>query len=192
VTASIPMMFAATGTSPSKNFGRSATKTGGTFIHGTSGLADLHRRGESQQSGHTHLLPSGTSQPADLRQGELVRWSTADNGIVRHVRDQAGIRRRDEGKPGVEPVDAGQPETFRPRSRRRPHLHHRHSELLGTDGETYSHGLEVYMGSDTQTVTVAPGVGGVKVGGVHLPNAPSRVGAVRIPMLIDEYTRSAA
>lgn len=61
-------------------------------------------------------------------------------------------------------------------------------EVLGTAGETYGHGMEVYMsGTDTQKITLAAG-GGVKVGMVYLPDGSTKVGAVKVPILIDEYT----
>jgi hypothetical protein len=46
----------------------------------------------------------------------------------------------------------------------------------------------VYMAGDTQTVT--PGVGGEKIGRLHLPNLAANVGAVRVPILIDEFTKA--
>jgi hypothetical protein len=63
-------------------------------------------------------------------------------------------------------------------------------ELLGTAGQTYTHGLAVYMGADTDVITSVAGTGGVQVGIVWLPDASSKVGAVRVPVLIDEYTKT--
>lgn len=47
------------------------------------------------------------------------------------------------------------------------------------------------MGADSQTITTVAGTGGVKVGKVWLPNRAPKSGTVRVPVLIDEYTKSA-
>jgi hypothetical protein len=62
--------------------------------------------------------------------------------------------------------------------------------LLGTSAETYVHGTEVYMdnvGTNAERITTAVGTGGIKVGSVWLPNGGSLTGAVRVPVLIDNY-----
>lgn len=62
--------------------------------------------------------------------------------------------------------------------------------MLGTAAETYAHGAEVYMdnvGTDASKITTAAGTGGVKVGSVWLPEGGSLTGAVRVPILIDNY-----
>lgn len=61
--------------------------------------------------------------------------------------------------------------------------------MTGTVGDRYSHGDLVYMGANTQTITSAPRSVAVPIGTVHLPNGSTLVGAVRVPFLIDVYTR---
>lgn len=61
--------------------------------------------------------------------------------------------------------------------------------LLGTVGETYTHGNPVYMaGTDTTKVTKTQGSNGLQVGIVENPLAQTIVGAVRVPVLIDTFT----
>jgi len=61
--------------------------------------------------------------------------------------------------------------------------------LVGTVGDTYNHGNAVYMsGTDTTKITKTQGSNGVQVGTVYNPLNSSVVGAVRVPVLIDEYT----
>jgi len=61
-------------------------------------------------------------------------------------------------------------------------------ELVGTAAEVYSQGDPVYMsGTDTQKVTKTA-AGGTQIGIVHNPLNKSIVGAVRVPVLIDEFT----
>lgn len=61
-------------------------------------------------------------------------------------------------------------------------------EMLGTVGETYAHGQMVYMGADTATITNVQGTGGVIIGIVWLPENTTKVGAVRVPIQIDNHT----
>lgn len=61
-------------------------------------------------------------------------------------------------------------------------------QMLGTVGETYSHGQSVYMGADTATITNVQGTGGVTIGIVWLPDNSTKVGAVRVPIIIDNHT----
>jgi hypothetical protein len=66
-------------------------------------------------------------------------------------------------------------------------------QMLGTVGETYSHGQPVFMSStalQTDTITSAAGTNGAVVGVVWLPDNSTRVGAVRVPILIDNHTLS--
>jgi hypothetical protein len=143
----------------------------------------------SNARGTPILMRLGTTQAQDIRQGELVRWSASDNGIVRHVRDQSVVGLTAESQVsnlwtlGTQPRFTPDPVLVKVFT---SGLH----ELVGTDGETYNHGVEVYMGSDSQTITTVAGVGGVKVGKVWLPNPAPKVGAVRVPILIDEYTKA--
>lgn len=61
--------------------------------------------------------------------------------------------------------------------------------LLGTVGQTYTHGNPVYMsGTDTTRVTKTQGSNGIQVGIVENPLFQSYVGAVRVPVLIDAFT----
>ena len=70
-------------------------------------------------------------------------------------------------------------------------------EMLGTTGDTYSHGQVVYQsGTNTQAVQKTQGAvsgGGsfVQVGTVYLPDGSQRVGVVRVPVLIDGSTKLA-
>jgi hypothetical protein len=136
------------------------------------------------------LCRLGTTQAQDLRHGELVRWSAADNGIVRHVRDQAGFAGAAKESQVSNLWNLGNQPRFVPDpvllSVYTSGIH----EFLGTDTETYNHGAEVYMGADSQTITTVAGVGGVTIGKVWLPNLSPKSGAVRIPILIDEYARN--
>ncbi len=86
----------------------------------------------SNYRGTPILMRLGTTQVQDLRQGEMVRWSAADNGILRHVRNQSGF--------------------------------------VGLTAESQV----------TNTWT----------GKVWLPNLSPKSGAVRIPVLIDDYTKA--
>ena len=62
-------------------------------------------------------------------------------------------------------------------------------QMLGTAAETYTHGVLVYMnGTTANKITTVQGTGGVVVGSVHLPDGSTLTGAVRVPILIDEYT----
>jgi hypothetical protein len=126
----------------------------------------------SNARGAPILMRLGTTQAQDLGQGELVRWSAAANGVVRHVRDQSGFagltaesQVSHTGTLGNQPRFVPDPVLVKVFT---SGLH----ELMGVDGETYNHGVEVYMGSDSQTITIVAGVGGVKIGKVWLPNSP--------------------
>ena len=66
-------------------------------------------------------------------------------------------------------------------------------ELLGLSGDTYLHGDAVYMNAtSTIQITKTQGAGGVQVGAVFLPDGTSRVGQVRVPVLIDAFTKLAS
>lgn len=63
-------------------------------------------------------------------------------------------------------------------------------ELVGTTGDTYSHGNPVFQsGTDTTKVTKTQ-AGGVQVGTIHNPLNLTLVGAIRVPVLIDEFTKT--
>jgi hypothetical protein len=67
-------------------------------------------------------------------------------------------------------------------------------EMVGVSGDTYVHGNAVYMNAtSTQNVQKTQGVvsgGGAfsQIGTVFLPDGSTRVGAVRVPILIDNFT----
>lgn len=66
-------------------------------------------------------------------------------------------------------------------------------ELKGTVGETYAHGTPVFMSQlllQTDTITTVASTTGLVVGIVWLPDNSTRVGAVRVPILIDNHTLS--
>jgi predicted RecA/RadA family phage recombinase len=132
----------------------------------------------------------GTTQAQDLRQGELVRWSASDNGVVRHVRDQAGFAGVTKESQVSNLWNLGNQPRYVPDPVLVSVFTSGIHEMLGTDGEEYAHGAEVYMGSDSQTITTDAGVGGVKIGKVWLPNLAPKSGAVRVPILIDDYTKN--
>jgi len=63
--------------------------------------------------------------------------------------------------------------------------------VLGTTAEVYAHGDAVYMsGTDSTKVTKTGGSGILQIGTVHLPAGVTVTGAVRVPVLIDEATKT--
>jgi hypothetical protein len=146
----------------------------------------------SNARGTPILYKLGTTQAQDLRQGELVRWSASDNGIVRHVRDQSGFAGLTAESQVSNTWTLVNQQRFVPDPVLVKVFTSGLQELVGTDAETYEHGVEVYMGADSQTITNLAGVGGVKVGKVWLTNLAPKSGAVRVPVLIDEYTKTEA
>ncbi len=144
----------------------------------------------SNYRGTAILMALGQSQTPDLRQGEMVRWHTPNAGIMRHVRDAPGfVGLTAESMVanlwtlGNQPRYISDPLVIKVFS---TGIH----ELLGVDGDTYPHGQIVYMaGTDTQAITTIAG-GGLPIGKVYLLNLAPKSGAVRIPVLIDEYTKN--
>jgi hypothetical protein len=148
----------------------------------------------SGRAGTPIWYPLG-NQAADLRQGELVRYAAGPPaGVVRMVRDAPGFA----GLVAESQVSTmwglgNQPRATPPEQVRvwSTGIH----ELVAASGETFTHGVLVYMaGLDTQRVTVTAGVGGLPVGRVHLPNQPARVGdtagTVRVPIMIDDFAKA--
>lgn len=126
-----------------------------------------------------------------LAQGEFVAWASSSKTLLRFVRageagKYVGISR--DSQIGVAKLgnQAALQAAITPFSVFTTGVH----EVLGTAGETYAHSNAVYMsGTNTQKITLVAG-GGVQVGTVHLPDGSTRVGAVNVPILIDEYTKT--
>lgn len=125
----------------------------------------------------------------DLNQGEMCAFDATNNRVVRFQRSGAngkfvGVSRDSATGPqklGNQPALLA---SLNPFSVWTTGIH----GLLGTVGETYTHGNPVYMaGTSTNTITKTA-AGGVQVGIVHNPQNLSFVGAVRVPILIDEFT----
>lgn len=126
-----------------------------------------------------------------FNQGEMAAWDPGALTLVRWIRDGsggikfAGVTR--DSQSGIQKL-GNQPALksfLDPLSVFSTGIH----ELLGVSGVTYTHGAAVYMsGTDTTAVTTSQNVTSVQVGTVHLPDGSSKVGAVRVPVLIDQYT----
>lgn len=126
-----------------------------------------------------------------LEQGEMVAWSVSGQVLVRFVRDGSagdfvGISR--DSQLGLQSLgnQSALLAAIIPFSVFTTGIH----ELLGTAGETYTHGIAVYMSGTNTTAISSSAAGGVQVGTVHMPQGGSLVGAVRVPVLIDEYTKT--
>lgn len=127
----------------------------------------------------------------DFAQGELAAWSSVSRILKRFVRageagkfvgvtqgSQQGVARL--GNQAALAADAAHMPVWT------TGVH----EFTGTAGETYAHGYAVYMsGTNTQKITIVAG-GGVQIGTVHLPDGTTKSGAVNVPILIDEYTKT--
>jgi len=145
------------------------------------------------------LRPNGNGTPVaykysaltpDLSQGEMVAWNATGNVLARFQRTApskfVGITRDSAigmaklgNQPALALIDVSVFTTG---------IH----ELIGTSAEVYAHGQAVYMsGTDTTKITKTA-AGGVQVGTVHLPQGNTLTGAVRVPILIDEYTKAQA
>ena len=153
-------------------------------LHGyTTLIGDLHGR-----NGTPVRFKKGAGTPADLTSGELVAFT--NGALVRFVRDGSagnlcGITREASGgRDDVIPVGIAMPEHDQ-LSCFTTGVH----ELRSLDGETFSHGAEVFMsGTSTDTVTLLED-GAVTVGRVHLPDGREITGPDRVPVVIDGYTR---
>ncbi len=147
------------------------------------------------------LRPWGTGTPIAYKvdpnlalpfnQGEMAAWDPGATTLVRWIRDGSGgikfVGVTRDSQSGIQKL-GNQPALksfLNPLSVFTTGIH----ELLGVAGVTYTHGGAVYMsGTDTTAVTTSQNVTSVQVGTVHLPDGSSKVGAVRVPVLIDEYT----
>jgi len=147
------------------------------------------------------LRPFGSGTPVSynfanlasaLFQGEFVAWDAAAKVLVRYVRTGSagklvGVSR--DSQAGLQSLgnQAALSAAINPFSVWTTGVH----EMLGTAGETYTHGIAVYMqGTDTTAITSSQGAGGVQVGSVHLPDGAVKTGAVRVPILIDNFTET--
>lgn len=143
------------------------------------------------------LRPFGGGTPigyktalTDLVNGEFAAWDNTNKTLVRFVRDATagpfvGITR--DSLVGIQKL-GNQPQLLaafqNPCSVFSTGVH----SLLGSAGQTYVHSTPVYMaGTDSQKITTVAG-GGTQIGTVHLPDGSTLSGAVRVPVLIDEFT----
>ena len=125
-----------------------------------------------------------------LYQGEMVAYSSNIRQVVRFVRDGtqgkfAGISRDSQAtmrklgnQSALDQFTAIDFTVFSTGV----HL------LKGKAGETYSHGDPVYMDSTNTDVVTKTASGGVQIGVAWLPDGSQKVGAVRVPILIDNFT----
>ena len=130
-----------------------------------------------------------------LFQGEMVALKVAGNSktVVRFVRDNSagnfvGITR--DSMQGTAKL-GNQPALIQMTTIELSVFTTGVHQLRGTVGETYSHGAPVYMSSQalqTDSITLTQGTNGAVVGVVWLPDNSTRVGAVRVPVLIDNHT----
>lgn len=65
-------------------------------------------------------------------------------------------------------------------------------ELLGLTGDTYVHGDAVYMNATSTIQITKTAGGGTQIGAVYLPDGSSKVGQVRVPVLIDSFAKLAS
>ncbi len=119
-------------------------------------------------------------------QGEMLAWDSGNRRVIRFVRTGTskfiGIAR--DSAAGLKKLGNQPALTLTEVSVWTTGVH----ELVGTAGETYLHGDSVFMsGTDTTKVTKVA-AGGTQVGSVHNPQHQTISGAVRVPILIDEYT----
>ncbi len=124
----------------------------------------------------------------DIEQGEFTAWDKTNKIVVRFNRTGGagkftGIS-RDSAK-GFRKLGNQDPLGITDMSVYTSGIH----LLLGTVGETVVHGDPVYMNAtSTIQVTKTQGSNGVQLGVVWLPDGTSKVGAVRVPVLIDTFT----
>lgn len=153
-------------------------------------VKDLRPFGNGTPIGYN--IAAALSPP--MQQGEMVAWDSTALTLVRFVRDASagrfvGVSR--DSQFGIQKLGnaAALMNAVQPFSVYTTGIH----ELLGSAGVTYEHGSAVYMdGTFTNTVTTSAGAGGVQVGTVYLPDGTTKTGAIRVPVLIDEYTKTQA
>ena len=125
----------------------------------------------------------------DLAQGEFVAWDSANRVMRRFVRDGSagkflGISR--DSQVGV--AKLGNQTALAAANARLSVFTTGVHESTGLAGETYGHGDSLFMNAtSTQSVTKVS-AGGTQLGTVYLPEGGTKSGAVKVPMLIDEYT----
>lgn len=119
-------------------------------------------------------------------QGEMLAWDSGNTRVLRFVRtgtfpfigiarDSAAGLKKLGNQPALTPTELSVFTTG---------VH----ELVGTAGQSYIHGDAAFMsGTDTTKITKVA-AGGTRVGTVHNPQNQTISGAVRVPVLIDEYT----
>lgn len=123
----------------------------------------------------------------DLEQGEMGAFETSSGHVVRFVRDGSAGKFTGMTKDSARAVHKLGNQAGLNLDRVGVYSTGVHM-LVGTGGETYNHGDAVYMnGTDTTKVTKTA-AGGVQVGTVHNPTKATYSGAVRVPILIDEFT----
>ena len=142
------------------------------------------------------LRPWGNGTPVaykiaaalELESGTFAAWDATNGTLVKFIRDAsggkfAGVTR---GSSVMVKSLGNQAALIPPKlSVFTTGIH----QMLGTAAETYTHGVVVYMnGTTANKITTTQGTGGVAVGAVHLPDGSTLSGAVRVPILIDEYT----
>lgn len=130
-----------------------------------------------------------TDNQGDIAQGEFCAWDATNQRVLRFNRSGAngkliGVSRDDAA--GLQKLGSqaglvqGEISVFT------SGIH----QMVGTLGDTYSHGDAVYQ-SGTNTTTVTKTVaGGTQVGIVWNPLNASIVGAVRVPVLIDNFVQT--
>jgi hypothetical protein len=163
----------------------------GTFANFYTYIKDINRGtgGMGSPVSYRYDISAFTTDPLGTpSEGEMLAWDATNNRILRFNRTGAngkfiGVNRDDASgfnklgnQPGLTPSEL---------SIMTSGVH----ALLGTVGDTYSHGDAVYQnGTDTTRVTKTQGSNGVQVGVVENPLNQSFAGAVRVPILIDTYT----
>lgn len=65
-------------------------------------------------------------------------------------------------------------------------------ELLGLTGDTYVHGDAVFMNATSTIQVTKTAGGGTQIGKVFLPDGSTRVGQVRVPVIIDSFATLAS
>lgn len=155
-------------------------------------LGDLRARGDGTPVSFPVDPNVLTDALGPLAQGEFLARRASDGKLVRFVRD--GMAGRYVGISAQSLIEVrlygNQPGLLAPFLEAFEvwttglHL------IAGSIGETYEHGDPVYMaGTNTQAVTKLA-AGGVVVGTVYLPDGSTQIGTARIPVLIDEATRT--
>ncbi len=126
----------------------------------------------------------------DIAQGEFCAWDATNFRVLRYNRTGAngkliGVSR--DSAFGLERLGNQAALQLKELSVFTSGVH----SMNGTLGETYTHGNVVYQsGTDTTRVTKTQGSNGVQVGIIWNPLNQSFVGAVRVPVLIDNFVQT--